>query len=422
MKHLIDSIKHYNFWDSNTIELGYLRNLYTKKISDFIGNKLIKVLVGQRRVGKSYILRQIANDIIQSGIPAENTLYINMEFYEYESITNANDLNLLVKEYENHFSPKGTIYLFIDEIQNIKEWEKMINSFSQDFTKNYEIFITGSNSNLLSGELASYLSGRYIQFNIYPYSFHEFCSVFSLRENKQSYISYLESGGLPELSNLLNKETKRNYILAIKNTVLLRDIIQRHTIKDAQLLEDIFKYLIMNASNLISITSIVNFFKSKQRITNYETVANYIKYIEDAFLIHKTERYSIKGKNTIAGIFKYYINDVSFANYIYPGLHQGIGYKLENLVFLELKRAGYEIYIGIVKNKEVDFMAMKTDKVLYLQSTYLLSENTTIDREYSALESIRDNYEKYVVSLDDVQFPSRDGIKHIQAWKLTEIL
>jgi predicted AAA+ superfamily ATPase len=232
----------------------------------------------------------------------------------------------------------------------------------------------------------------------------------------------MESGALPELFVLPNDETKRNYISAIKDTVLLRDIIQRHSIKDPKLLEDVFVYLVNNASNLVSIVNIVNYFKSNGRKTTYDTVANYISYIEDTFMIHKVERYDIRGKETISGNCKYYINDLSFKNYLYPGFGYGVGYKLENLVYLELRRAGYEVYVGAMRDKEVDFVAKKGDRLIYLQSTYLLVDEQTTIREYAPLEAIGDNYEKAVVSLDDISLPSNKGIRHIQAWKLHETL
>lgn len=284
------------------------------------------------------------------------------------------------------------------------------------------MFISGSNSKLLSGELATLLSGRYVQFRIFPFSFSEYCEVHDKSHDKSAFLEYLQTGGLPELLHLPNDETKRNYISAIKDTVLLRDIIQRNNIKDTKLLEDIFVYLIANASNLVSISNIINYFKTKNRKTNNETVSNYIRFIEDTFLIYRAERYNIKGKETIAGNCKYYINDLSFVNYLYAGFGYGIGYKLENLIYLELLRSGYDVYVGVLRNKEVDFVAKKGDRIVYVQSSYLLADDTTIEREYSALEAIDDNYEKYVVSLDDVQFPSKAGILHIHAWQFSSFI
>lgn len=231
----------------------------------------------------------------------------------------------------------------------------------------------------------------------------------------------MEAGALPELFVLPNEETKRNYISAIKDTVLLRDIIQRHSIKDPKLLEDIFVYLVNNASNLVSVNNIVNYFRSNGRKTTYETISNYIGYIEDTFLTHRTDRYDIRGKETISGNSKYYINDLSFKNYLYPSFGYGVEYKLENLVYLELRRSGFEVYVGILRDKEVDFIAKKGERIVYLQSTYRLEDEQTVQREYAPLEMIQDHYEKFIVSLDDLPLPPRNGIRHIPAWKLGDL-
>ena len=292
-----------------------------------------------------------------------------------------------------------------------------MNSYSQDFVDEYEIFISGSNSTMLSGELATLLSGRYVEFEIFPFSFSEYLGILQKENTKQHFIEYMESGGLPELFNLQNDEIRRNYVSAIKDTVFLRDIIRRYSIKEPKLLEDIFVFLVNNAANLLSITNIVNYFKSLGRKTTYDTVSAYIGYMEDAFLVHKSERYDIRGKDAISGNAKYYINDLVYKNYLYTGFGYGIGYKLENLVYLNLKRNGFKVYTGVFRDKEVDFVALKDDKILYVQTTYLLIDEKTIEREYLPLELISDNYEKIVVSLDDIQFPQKNGIKHEQIWK-----
>lgn len=422
MEEYLAALEKFNFWDGNVPEMGYYRTAYTDKIFEYTGSKLIKVLVGQRRTGKSYILRQIAHKIICSGVNPRNIFYINKEFTDFDFISDYKDLEMLLKIYRERLKPEGKVWLFIDEIQNITGWEHFVNSRSQDFIESYEIFLSGSNSKMLSTELATFLSGRYVHFEVFPFSYLEYTGITKNEITKQSYIDYLESGALPELFVLPNDETKRNYISAIKDTVLLRDIIQRHSIKDPKLLEDIFIYLVNNASNLVSIANIANYFRSNGRKTTYDTVANYIGYIEDTFMIHKVERYDIRGKETISGNCKYYINDLSFKNYLYPGFGYGMGYKLENLVYLELRRAGYTVYVGAMRDKEVDFVAKKGDRLIYLQSAYLLVDGQTIQREYAPLEVIPDNYEKTVVSLDDLSIPSNKGIRHIQAWKLQDIL
>ncbi|MDR2511014.1 MAG: ATP-binding protein [Bacteroidales bacterium] len=417
MKEKIAEIRKYNFWNEKTPELGFLRQNYTDKIFDYINNKLVKVLVGQRRVGKSYILRQIIARLIAEGVNPCNTLYINKEFTNFDFLTISKDLENLLKTYRETMQIEGKVWLFIDEIQNIDGWEHFVNSCSQNFAEQCEVFISGSNSKMLSGELATLLSGRYVSFEILPFSFEEYCGITQKDISKQSYIDYIQTGALPELYNLPNEETRRNYVSALKDTVLLRDIIQRHSIKDPKLLEDIFVYLVNNAANMVSITNVVNFFKTNGRKTTYDTVAVYISYMEDAFLVHKAERYDIRGKETISGNCKYYINDLAFKNFLYSGFGYGTGYLLENLVYLALRRAGFDVYVGALWSGEVDFVATKNDRKLYVQATYILFDEKTVEREYSALEKIADNYEKIVVSLDDVAFPDRNGIKHIQVWK-----
>lgn len=422
MDERLTALQKFNFWGETTPELGFLRTGYTTKIADYIGNRLIKVLVGQRRTGKSYILRQLAKNLINSGVKPENTLFVNKEFTDFDFLTNYEELDELIKLYKSVLKPVGKVYIFIDEIQNIDGWEKVINSYSQDYTSDYELFISGSNSKMISTELATLLSGRYINFAIFPFSYTEYLGITASEQSKESYLKYMSSGGLPELFLLPNAETRRNYVSAIKDTVLLRNIIQRQNIREPRLLEDIFVYLINNASNLISVSNVFNYFKSLGRKTSYDIISNYIGYIQDAFLIHRCERFDIRGKQTIAGNVKFYANDLAYKNYLYPGFGYGFGYMLENLLYLDLRRSGYEVYTGNIRNKELDFVAQKADRLIYIQSAYLLAEPETVEREYGALEAIDDNYEKFVVTLDDLVMPSNKGIKHVQAWKLAEIL
>ncbi len=422
MNERIALLEKYNLWNSKVFDFGFKRSEYTDKLSDYVGNRLIKVLVGQRRTGKSYILRQVAQQLIDNGVNPQNTLFINREFADFDFLKTYKELDELIKSYKKALQPKGKVYIFIDEIQLIEEWEKVVNSYSQDYTEEYELFITGSNSKMLSGELATLLSGRYVSVEVFPFSYSEFCGITNREEGRESYIAYMNSGGLPELFMLPKEELKRNYISAIKDTVLLRDIIQRNNIREPKLLEDIFAYLVNNASNLISITNIVKYFKGQGRKISYDAVSNYIGYIEDTFLIHRCERYDIKGKDILSGNSKFYINDLAYKNYLYSGFGYGFGYLVENLVYLELRRAGYEVYVGTLRNKEVDFVAKKNDRIIYLQSTYILIDEETIEREYSALETIGDNYEKVVVSLDDMTLPLKGGIKHIRAWEMSSLL
>ncbi len=422
MIEILNPIRKYNYWDDNSVDSGYERVSYTENIEQYIGNKLVKVLIGQRRAGKSYILRQIAAKLIKNGVKSENILYLNKEYMELIALRSAMELENLYKTYRAELKPEGKVYLFIDEIQYIEEWERFVNSHSQDFAEPCELFISGSNSNLLSGELATLLSGRYVEFEVFPFSYQEFCGITEQTENRESYKKYLESGALPELFNLSTDEMKRNYVSSIKDTVMLRDIVARFKVKDVKLLDDLFVYLVNNAANIISITNIINFFASKKRKTNYETLSSYISYLESSFLLHRAERYNIKGKETISGNCKYYLNDLSYRNYLYSGYGYGMGYLLENAVYLSLRRANYDVYVGVVKDTEVDFVAIKGDKRLYIQVTLQLTEQTTIDREYRSLQLIDDNFNKYVVSMEDFQVPTNEGIEHISAWKLDKIL
>ena len=422
MIEIINPVRKYNYWDKKPMAMGYKRISYTDKIGQYIGNNLVKVLVGQRRAGKSYILRQIASNLIAKGVRSENTLYINKEYMEYSSIVDAKSLEELYKSYLSELKPKGKVYLFIDEIQYVEQWERFVNSHSQDFAAPCEIFISGSNSNLLSGELATLLSGRYVEFEIFPFSYTEYCGITEQSFSSESYKGYIDSGGLPELFNLPNDEMKQNYVSSIKDTVMLRDIVGRYKVKDIKLLDDLFVYLVNNASNIVSVTNIINFFKSKKRKTNYETLSSYISYLENSFLIHRAERYNIKGKETVSGNCKYYLNDLSYKNYLYPGYGYGVGYKIENAVYLSLRRAGYRVYVGVIKEAEIDFVAIKGDRKLYIQVALHLSESSTIEREYRYLKMIEDNFDKCVVSMDDYKIPSNEGVEHVMAWRLEDFL
>lgn len=422
MNEKIETVKRYNLWFGNTIDCGFPRPLYTTSIDQYLGSKVVKVLMGQRRVGKSYILRQTAMHLMQQGVSGNNIVFINRELTAFDFIENYQNLDSFIRLYRQELKPEGRIYIFIDEVQDIDGWERVVNSLSQDYTEDYEVFITGSNSKMFSGELSTLLSGRYVEFRIYPLSYDEYANVHQLSVGKQSYMQYMADGGYPELVHFSSSDVKRSYISGLKDTVLLKDIIRRYTIRDVRLLEDLFAYLVNNSSNLLSVANITNFIKSKGRKTSYDTVSAYLGYIEEVYLAHRAMRYNIKGKETLSGSYKYYMNDLSFKNYLYAGLGYGTGYLLENLVYLELLRHGFDVYVGSIRDKEVDFVAVKNDRIVYVQATYLLIDEHTIEREYAPLELIADNYEKIVVSLDDLQLPSRNGIKHVRAWELSQML
>ena len=419
MNHIFEKIRKYNIWDGQSLQIGYERNNYLEKITEYIDTRLVKVLVGQRRVGKSYILRQIISFLTEhKKVDPQNIFFINKEYTAFDDIKTATDLENLFSYYKEHYQVNGKIYIFLDEVQNIDNWESFVNSYSQDFTQEFELFITGSNSNLLSGELATLLSGRYIEFEILPFSFFEFTGIKNLPAKKESFLTYLQTGGLPEMFHFNSEELNRNYSESLKNTVILRDIVGRHKIKDLQLLEDLFKFLAVNIGNLTSISSIVNYFKSKQKKTNYETISTYIGYLKDTFIFHRAERYNLRGKQTLGGECKYYLNDLAFKNFLFGFYPSDIGYNLENYVFTQLKRMGYKVSVGILNNLEIDFVAQKSEKTIYVQVCYLLSSQKVIDREFGNLLLIKDNHEKFVVSLDDLEFSNYEGIKHLHPWEL----
>ncbi len=419
MKKVFEKIRQYNVWDTGSIHTGFERTAYIEKLSGYVGSKLVKILIGQRRVGKSYLLRQIINYLlVEKNVNPKNIFYVNKEYTAFDKVKNARDLEDLFQIYEMELNVSGKIYLFLDEIQDVEQWENFVNSYAQDFTADYEFFITGSNSKLLSGELASLLSGRYVQFEIFSFGFEEFTNYKQLPVNKETYLKYLQTGGLPELLRLQDDEIRQHYVESLKNTIILKDIVLRHQIKDVSLLEDIFKFLTVNVGNPVSVASIVAYFKSQQKKTNYETVSSYLHYLKNALIFHEVERYRLRGKKVLGGIRKYYLNDLAFKNYLFGYYPSDIGYNLENLVYLELKRKGYKIHIGQLDAQEIDFVAIKKDKTIYLQVAYLLSSEKTIEREFGNLLKIKDNHEKMVISLDDIQFSGYEGIKHFRPWEL----
>lgn len=418
MNDLINILRKYNFWDIQQVKVGFVRLDYLSKLSSFVGNSLIKVITGQRRAGKSFLMRQLIVYLHNSGINPLNILYINKEIADFDFIRNNADLHAIIKLYLENIKPVGKVFLFFDEIQLVENWEKVINSYSQDYTSEYEVFISGSNSKLLSGELASLLTGRYVSFQVFPYSYSEYCSVSGKSYGKASYVEYLMSGALPELFNLPDIESRKNYMQALKDTILLKDIVLRNQIKDASLLESLFAFLVQNISNPVSIQNIVNYFLNLKIATNYNTISSYIEYIKQTYLMHEVFRYDLKGKRIIGGTRKYYLNDLAFRNILFSGFEPGLGYLLENVIFLEFKRNGYDIFTGSERNREIDFVIKKGGITKYVQVAYLLTDEKVVEREFGNLESVKDNYEKMVISLDDISFGNRNGIMHYTAWEM----
>ncbi len=418
MKNLLDLLARSNYWEKAPgYNLGLIRDTYLSAIKDSLDNRLIKVLSGQRRTGKSYIVRQLIEYLIkESGINGKNTFYLNKELYEFENIKTERDLFQLIEAYKSRYNPEGKVYYFIDEVQDIQNWEKLVVSISQDPSHNAEVFITGSNSSLLSGELATKLSGRYVSFEIFPFTYKEYLDFNKQKNTRQNFTKFLRSSALPETAKMQGSETKRFYFKSLKDTILLQDIMNRYNIRDAALLEDLFLFVLHNIGNLTSIPSIIKYFKSKNRKTDYSTLSNYLSYIEKSFIIHSSPRYYIKNKETLSGERKYYVNDLGFRNYLYPNLENEIASGLENLVYIHLLKAGYEVYTGYGRNFEIDFLAIKPGTRIYIQVTYLLESRATIEREFGAYDYVKDFYPKYVLSMDEIQIQDFRGIKHFPLW------
>ena len=414
---MFDIIKKYNYWNNEPIRLGFLRKTYVDKLSAYLNNSLIKVILGQRRVGKSYLFRMLIDHLIQkNNVNPENILYINKDIHELEFINNNKQLQFMIDEYHKELKPEGKIFIFLDEVQEIKNWEIAVNSLSQNYKFDYEIFITGSNAKLLSTELSTYLSGRYITFETLPFSFDEFSGINKLEKNKASFIEYLQSGGIPESYNLTDSEIKKNYYTSLRDSIVLRDIVYRYNVRDVYLLEKLTDFVMDSIGSYLSVNSIVNFLKSSGYKTNSETIASYLNFLKNAYFIHESQRYDIKGKKILTGERKFYLNDPGFKYHLSSSFEFGIGKYLENIIYLHLRRMGYKVYTGKIKGKEIDFLAEKNNDKKYIQVAYLLADESVIKREFGNLELINDNYEKIVISMDDINFGNRNGIKHVNAW------
>lgn len=388
------------------------REMYMKRIRPFINTDLIKVITGIRRCGKSVMLELIKQELEESGIDPSRFISINFEDMRYEHLHTARALHDEIRDRAAGIS--GRIYLFFDEIQEVDGWEKCINSLR--VSMDCDIYITGSNARLLSGELATYLGGRYVEFVIYPFSFSEFTELYrqTVPETSvsQCFQKYLLCGGMPYLSNIrYEEEPSRQYLTDLFSSVQLKDIVRRNSIRDIDLLERVISYITVNVGNTFSAASLVKFFKSEHRTVAAETVMNYIRYCCDAFLFYQIRREDIKGKQLLASNEKYYIADHGIREAVFGGNMRDINLILENIVCMELLRRGYTVTVGKSKNKEIDFICHDRNEKIYIQVTYLLASEETIDREFSVYDSISDNFPKYVVSMDELDM-SRNGIKH----------
>jgi len=390
-----------------------IREKYMTQIRDFIDKPVIKVITGMRRCGKSVLLDLTRAELLSRGVSEAHIFYANFESLRYESLRNYRALYEAVAQLGA--SLKGKLYILLDEIQEVDEWEKAVNSFRVDF--DCDIYITGSNARLLSGELATLLAGRYVEIRVYPLSFAEYldfanANAENSKQTPQEHFSdYLRFGGLPGIHQMKWEEPLiMQYLADIYNSVLLKDVIQRNSIRDTALLESIVVYLMDNIGNTFSAKTVSDFLKNQRRRLSTETVYNYIKALENAFLIHKVPRFDIKGKRILETQEKYYLSDLGLRHATIGYRDNDIGGVLENVVYMELLRRGYTVSIGKQEVAEVDFVADKTDDRLYAQVCYVLTEDNTA-REFGPLLAIADNYKKVVLSTDSLINFNKDGVR-----------
>ena len=406
----------------------FKRELYLKKIRKMIDKEEVKIITGIRRSGKTCLLKLIENELIERGIPEENIIYISFESAKYDHINNYKDLNDCIFEITKDI--KGKIYLLFDEIQMVENWEKSINSYRIDLDS--DIYITGSNSKLLSGEFATLLSGRYIRINVFPFSFKEYVEysmeksdmtnyeqnynplklVNSSAEKLYSYNplfisqfqNYISFGGFPALIKYDDME-KFDYIRDIYDSVILRDILERNKIKDIDLLKRLIKYAISTTGQTFSSLSISKYLKSEGIKTSPKTILNYMDQMTNSFLIYKAQREDIKGKNMLKSLEKYYVVDNSFYHMFNDEETWDMGSILESIVYIELLRRGYRVTVGKIDNEEVDFVARKNNQVIYIQVAETIMSKKTKEREHSSLKKIKDNYPKYIMTEDRIRSP-----------------
>lgn len=383
------------------------REQILNKIRPFYDSELIKVLIGLRRSGKSVLLRQIMEELTGNGVEESQIIYINFEDFQYSFITDAGKLYQYVCDQRKN---EQKYYLFFDEIQMVREFERVINSFRA--TWDVSIFITGSNGKLLSGELATLLSGRYVSFRVTPFSFVEYCEIRQIQEPAdEDLIEYMNWGGMPQRFSMKGEMETRTFLQDLYHSIVLRDIVQRTGAKEVDLINRIMEYLMLNPSQTFSAKGILDYFKSVDRTVSAQTLYNYLDHIQTSLIVSKAQRYDIRGKQLLTTLDKYFLTDLGLGRIHNSGYKLEMGAMLENIVYNELRNRDYEVYVGKLPNGEVDFVAVRGDEREYYQVAYYLTEQSVIDREFGAFSAIADNYPKYVLSMDKFDF-SRDGIIH----------
>lgn len=387
-----------------------IREKYLSKIRPFYDQDLIKVIMEVRRCCKSVILLQIIDELKAKRIPDSQIIYINFEYADFSFIQNDKDLHNYIK---NLIVNDDKYYLFFDEIQNVEHWEKAVNSFKA--SKNVSIFITGSNSDLLSGELATHIAGRYVSFKTFPFTFKEVCKLKNLTmqsDIEKAFDDYITWGGLPQRFMLTDEMQTKTYLSDVYDSILLKDIVNRFNIKDIDLFNRIVEYIVTTPSQNFSADNLANYFANKDnREVSKNTLYNYLDYMSKAMLINKADRYDVRGKRILTGKYKYYLTDLGFGQIMSIWKRPQLGAYLENIVYNELLSRGYNVKVSNLDNGEIDFIATNFDEKIYIQVAYILADEAVVEREFGAFKSIQDNYPKYVLTLDKFDF-SHDGIIH----------
>ena len=394
------------------------REIYLSRIRGFYDSDLVKILVGIRRCGKSVILKQIIEEIKEKGIEEDHILYINFEFVEFEELKDYKKLNSYIKE---KIKDNKKYYIFLDEIQNVEKFEIVVNSLRASL-ENISIFITGSNSKLLSNELSTVLSGRYVLFNIYPLTYKEYIELTGKNsKDEMNFWDFVKWGGLPNRVQFTNETNIKDYLHSVFDSIILRDVVERLGLKDTSLFNLILQYLIDITGREFSANNIIKYLKTEGKVTSTETLYTYLDALCKALIIQKIYRYDIHGKAILKTLNKYYMTDLGIAQIKNNNFEINKCFAIENVVFNELVARGYEVYIGKLNPGEIDFIASKSGERKYFQIAYLLSDKKVEDREFGALKKIEDNYPKYVISLDKTNF-SQNGIihKNIIDWLLED--
>ena len=397
------------------------RELYMKQIRPFMNRPFVKVIAGIRRCGKSVVLQLIADELEHQGVAVERIVYMNFESFEWMDIADAKALYRYIKDRVE--KTEGRVYILLDEIQEVKDWEKAVNSFLVDW--DVDVYVTGSNSRLLSSELSTYLAGRYVSFHIMPLSFNEYLLFHGIEsENKENlreeFRKYLRMGGFPAVHTAnYSYDAVYKLVYDIYSSVILRDTVQRHSIRNVELLERVVRFVFDNIGNRLNAKNIADYFKSQQRRVDINTVYNYLEALQGAFIIRRVPRYDIKGKDLLQTHEKYFVSDLSLIYAVMGYKDRMISGALENLVYWEMRRRGYDTFIGKQDTREVDFVGIRRDEKIYVQVTYRMESDATVEREFAPLLAISDHYPKYVVSMDDVWQDNIEGVRH---WHIADFL